>query len=698
MTNTTASLVIKVDSSGAKRATSDLDQLADSAGRSEGAAAKLERQAKITGAVLAGLATGVIALAIKNTMEQERVTAQLEARLRSTGGAAGLAKQELLDMASGLQAVTTYGDESIITAQSLLLTFTKIGRDVFPTALETVLDMSTAMGQDLKSSAIQLGKALNDPIEGVSALTRVGVQFTDAQKDTIERLVETGKTAEAQKIILAELETQMGGSARAARDTLGGALEGLKNAFGDLLEGDTGSDGVRGATQAINDLTAVLNSQEVKDGFGAIVNGIFTVSSELANAIGMLGQFAEKVRQTFKSTEDKSIEGLIARRNQLAESMNRMDSRASFRLGTRLGFNDGNAALAEQIRQLDAEIAGRRALQLSSALGAKYDTPTATGPVMGSQDQPRATATLDTATGKVRAPRGGSGRDPASILDTSSFTRDQIRAEASAMDEANRATAGWLTRIEDLRAELDGPLAVATLGYQRALEQVNAAQAAGYITAEQAAEATRMLGEQHEDAAEKIKNSGDQMSEFAIQAARNMQSTFSDLFFDPFADGVSGLADRFADSLRRMAADLASSKLLEAVGGWASGYTGAGSGWINAIGGAMTKGGRAAGGPVMAGSSYIVGERGRPEIFTPSTSGRITQVGAGQTNLKVSVQIEHKGSEALSVESQQNEVRPDGSVFVRMITNTVKQGMARGEFDGDMSRNFGIGRRGTPRG
>jgi len=30
--------------------------------------------------------------------------------------------------------------------------------------------MSTAMGQDLKSSAIQLGKALNDPIQGVAAL------------------------------------------------------------------------------------------------------------------------------------------------------------------------------------------------------------------------------------------------------------------------------------------------------------------------------------------------------------------------------------------------------------------------------------------------------------------------------------------------------------------------------------------------
>jgi len=100
-------------------------------------------------------------------------------------------------MADSLQRVTTFDDEAITGAQSLLLTFTKIGRDVFPEATRTVLDMSQALGQDLKSSSIQLGKALNDPITGITSLTRVGVTFTAEQKKLIESLVKTGQVAEA---------------------------------------------------------------------------------------------------------------------------------------------------------------------------------------------------------------------------------------------------------------------------------------------------------------------------------------------------------------------------------------------------------------------------------------------------------------------------------------------------------------------
>src|SRR4249919_779127 len=80
------------------------------------------------GLTVAALVGGVI----RATAESEKALAQLEARLKSTKGAAGLTKDELVDMATGLQKVTTYGDEAIIGAQSMLLTFTKIGRDVFP--------------------------------------------------------------------------------------------------------------------------------------------------------------------------------------------------------------------------------------------------------------------------------------------------------------------------------------------------------------------------------------------------------------------------------------------------------------------------------------------------------------------------------------------------------------------------------------
>jgi len=79
----------------------------------------------------------------------------------------------------------------------------------------TIQDMSAALGQDGKSSAIQLGKALNDPIKGITALSRVGVSFTAQQKEAIKADVKRGDTLSAQKIILAELSKEFGGSAAA---------------------------------------------------------------------------------------------------------------------------------------------------------------------------------------------------------------------------------------------------------------------------------------------------------------------------------------------------------------------------------------------------------------------------------------------------------------------------------------------------
>jgi hypothetical protein len=92
-------------------------------------------------------------------------------------------------------------------------------------------NLSVAMGKDLNSSAILVGKALNDPVKGVGALSRAGVQFTASQKDTIKALVDSGNVMGAQKLILKELETQFGGSAKAAGQTLPGQLNILKETF-----------------------------------------------------------------------------------------------------------------------------------------------------------------------------------------------------------------------------------------------------------------------------------------------------------------------------------------------------------------------------------------------------------------------------------------------------------------------------------
>lgn len=185
---------------------------------------------------LAALGAGLYS-AVGEAMAAEEVTAQLNAVLASTGGIAGVTADMATGLADSLSGVTRFEDDAILSGENLLLTFTNIGSDVFPQATETMLDMSQALGQDLKSSAVQLGKALNDPVQGMSALSRVGVSFTESQKEQITALQESGDLLGAQTIILQELEREFGGAAVAAGQTFGGQLDILKNQLGNVKEG-----------------------------------------------------------------------------------------------------------------------------------------------------------------------------------------------------------------------------------------------------------------------------------------------------------------------------------------------------------------------------------------------------------------------------------------------------------------------------
>ena len=195
------------------------------------------KAALAAGAVIGTALMAVAAKGLADAADAQAKIAQLDAVLKSTKGAAGMTKESILELAEALEKNTKFSAENALEAQSLLLTFTKIGKDVFPRATQAAADMATAMGTDMKAQSIALGKALNDPVKGVAALTRVGVQFTDEQKNMINAMVEAGDVAGAQKVILAELETQFGGSAVAAGQTLGGQLERVNNAFGAIGEG-----------------------------------------------------------------------------------------------------------------------------------------------------------------------------------------------------------------------------------------------------------------------------------------------------------------------------------------------------------------------------------------------------------------------------------------------------------------------------
>lgn len=191
---------------------------------------------------------------------QLKADAQIKAAIRSTGGVAGKSLQELKTQAEELQKVTLFGDEQTEGAQALLLTFKSIRGEIFDQTIPLVQDLATAFKQDLSSSAVQVGKALEDPIKGVTALRRVGITFSEDQRAMIKSLVETGDVAAAQTIILKELETQVGGSARAAAQAGAGPLQVLTNQLGEIEEAAGGVvvDLVKDLAPALNDVTSAV--------------------------------------------------------------------------------------------------------------------------------------------------------------------------------------------------------------------------------------------------------------------------------------------------------------------------------------------------------------------------------------------------------------------------------------------------------
>lgn len=295
-----ASKVIK----GVARST---DKLVDSTFKLTGI---ISNSINIVGAMSRAMSSmaGAMQKPIDLAIEQARVEAQLDAVLRSTSEAAGLNAEQLKAMASEMQGVTTFGDEAIIGMQNLLLTFTNIGGEggIFERTTKVALDVATAMGMDLKSSALQLGKALNDPATGLSMLTRVGITFSEEQKEVIKQLQATGDMAGAQTVILEELERQFGGSAEAAADTFGGAMTQVQNALGDVMEAlgnfVVENEGViaivkelaSGVTGFADELSGMGETQEgqvqIAEMFQKMMVGLIRTFAGLTDVVGMVAK------------------------------------------------------------------------------------------------------------------------------------------------------------------------------------------------------------------------------------------------------------------------------------------------------------------------------------------------------------------------------------------------------------------------
>jgi hypothetical protein len=277
-------------------------------------------------AVSAGAAlVTMIGQGVAGAMEAEAAAAQLDAVIKSTGNAAGVSKEALKAYADQMQLNTKFTAEQVTATQSMLLTFTNIGASggIFDQATQAAIDMAAALGGEAKDKALLLGKALNDPVQGVSALTRVGVTFSESQKEVIKKLAETGNVAGAQKLILAELSKEFGGSATAAGKTMAGQLAIAKNAFGEVTE----EIGVK----LLPVLTKIL--QWVVANMPAIQSGI-----------GKAMDFVSKVFQAVK----KDVDTVVAAFNLIVDAVKTVAA----------GINAGTKAVKTATENLWATIKG----------------------------------------------------------------------------------------------------------------------------------------------------------------------------------------------------------------------------------------------------------------------------------------------------------------------------------------------------
>lgn len=235
------------------RARSELDKTKKTTEKfSSGVGSSLKKIALMAGgATAAYMAMRKLGDLLKSSLQSYEeagvANTKLASALKSTGRYSGTTEQALHDFASEMQDATGIADDLTIAASGIMTTFTNIGTDTFPEALESAANMSKMFGQDLQQSVIQLGTALNDPITGMGRLRRIGISFTEEQKESVKQFMAQNDIMSAQRVILDELNVEIGGVARALGQTYAGQVDILQSAFGDLKEqmGRTIANGIK---------------------------------------------------------------------------------------------------------------------------------------------------------------------------------------------------------------------------------------------------------------------------------------------------------------------------------------------------------------------------------------------------------------------------------------------------------------------
>lgn len=542
--------------------------------------------------------------AVQSLARIERIGAQTDAVIKSTGGAANVTRQQIDDMAESMERLTSVEAESITEGQNFLLTFTRIrnevgdGNDIFDQATEAMVDLSVAMGKDMVSSATLVGKALNDPIAGLTALGRAGVQFTEDQKEMIRGFVETGDFLAAQKVILGELNTQFGGSAAALGETLTGRIDKVKHSFGTLAEtlAETLLPVIESVVGWFQDAADALNEMDDSERRQVLaLAGLAIAISPILSIVGRLtrGYVALKTAILAANAAAVATPGIVATRlggATAATAASGAVAGAGAIAGGAAALTAGGLALENALREAGGRSAGYISVLYDVATAAEFLGLKVRG---AGEETTAASSEMRTGGKHVRDYAGHltavSGSAEGLIVDIRQVVT-QLRAQHDAMRAATDPAFAYiaaLDRFKEAEVEVTRLMAEGRQG----TEEYNDAVTNLLIARSDLKGATLDLAEVEGD-------SVDVMRDLWVQAGLNAAE------FDRWAASVGLLGD----ALRNLPRNIA--------------ITGTGN-VITVIGGGKQVGiPRQHGGPIWPDEPFLVGERGRELIF-PTTTGHV---------------------------------------------------------------------------
>lgn len=616
--------------------------------------------ANVIGGVLAGVSVGAFFQKfVTETVQAQKEQAGLAAALKATGNAAGFSIERLNEMAGQMEAATGIAAGELNQAQKVLTGFTNIVGENYAKALKSAADYSAYTGQSMVASAELMGRALNIPSVGMASLAKQGFKFTEEQIKLAQSLEETGRVAEAQKIVFDALDETYGGAAAAARDTLGGAMSALKNTINSLMTGEGGS--VDGLTKSINGMVDVMANEQTRsafqtlltwmaelatmtikltanmiafiqtkdkigaltgtDEFGKMTSGAKDAQKEIERLTGELTRMIEVQRE--RPGDDKLAKRIDAWRAKLLDAQ----SRAQGATGALKQFADG-------LKQ--PEVAPITAPDLSprapGAIKLKDEKP-AGGKSQAEKDFEaaekyilalRETAdarnnlnnyeklALDLENGKVVLTNKQleQAKDLALQADERVYREKQLNEElayrTSLYDEARSLTEAVLTPTEK---------------WVKQVERLNELSAAGVLDQETYARTVKKY----------YKDLTDETDSFALNFQKNVQDMIGNTLVQGLSGSFKDIAASFLKMLLQMEAQAAAANFMRLLTGegevkssFLGGLVSKAGGWISSLFGGF----RASGGPVAGGSLYRVNELG-PELLSYGGSDYLMMGGSG---------------------------------------------------------------------